>query len=78
MIEVHQGRGPVVLGLPRTGTELVENLGDKLNDRGRAVAETDWNIHSFYSGLLDRVTTVRTPVQHYVIDVSRGGDDASL
>ena len=78
MIEVHRGNGPIILGLPHTGVELVDSLGDKLNDRGRALADTDWNIHQLYSGLLDGVTTVRTPVHRYVIDVNRSGDDASL
>ncbi len=78
MIEMFRGSGPIVLGLPHTGTDLVDGIGDKLNDRGRAVADTDWNIHRLYSGLLDNVTTVRTPVHRYVIDVNRAGDDASL
>lgn len=78
MIEVTQGRGPIILGLPHTGTDVVPEIHDLLNDRGRALADTDWNIHRLYVGLLDDVTTVRTPIHRYVIDVNRGPDDASL
>lgn len=78
MIEVVQGSGPVVLGLPHTGTDVPDRIWDRLNNRGRALADTDWNIHRLYDGLLDNVTTVRTPVHRYVIDVNRGPEDASL
>ena len=78
MIEVHQGNGPIVLGLPHTGTEVPDDIRAKLNERGQELADTDWNIHILYNGLRADVTTVRTPVHRYVIDVNRGPDDASL
>ncbi len=78
MIEVVQASGPIVLGLPHTGTEVPAHIRETLNDRGRALADTDWHIHRLYGGLLDTVTTVRTPVHRYAIDVNRGADDASL
>lgn len=78
MIEVVQGSGPIVLGLPHTGTQVPDEIGGTLNARGRELADTDWNIHRLYAGLLDNVTTVRTPIHRYVIDVNRGPDDASL
>ena len=78
MIEVVQGTGPIVLGLPHTGTDLPGDTADRLNDTGRALSDTDWNIHRLYDGLLDGVTTVRTPVHRYVIDVNRAPDGESL
>jgi formiminoglutamase len=78
MIEVLQGAGPIVLGLPHTGTEIPAHIREKLNDRGLAMADTDWNIDRLYSGLLDGVTTIRTPIHRYAIDVNRGADDHSL
>jgi len=78
VIEVVQGNGPLVLSLPHTGTQVPDHILGSLNDRGRALADTDWNIHRLYDGLLDNVTTVRTPVHRYVIDVNRGPDDTSL
>ena len=78
MIEVVQGSGPIVLGLPHTGTDVPAEIWENLNETGRALADTDWHIHRLYNGLGHDVTTVRTPVHRYVIDVNRGPDDASL
>ncbi len=50
----------------------------RLNDTGHAMADTDWHIHTLYAGLLEDVTTVRTPIHRYVIDVNRDPAGASL
>lgn len=71
MIEVTRGSGPIVLGLPHTGTDVPGDIWEALNDRGQALADTDWHIHRLYDGLLAEVTTVRTPIHRYAIDVNR-------
>jgi formiminoglutamase len=78
MIEVTQGNSPIVLGLPHTGTDVPPEIWETLNDRGRALADTDWHIHRLYADLGLDLTRVRTPMHRYVIDVNRGPDDASL
>lgn len=78
MIEVVQGGGPIVLGMPHTGTDVPTEIWEALNDTGKALADTDWHIDRLYNGLGHDVTTVRTPIHRYVIDVNRGPDDASL
>lgn len=78
MIEVTQGSSPLVLGLPHTGTEVPPEIWDQLNPTGQALADTDWHIHDLYSGLVPDVTSVRTPVHRYVIDVNRDPEGASL
>jgi len=78
MIEVVEGSGPIVLGLPHTGTDMPEEIRVCLNDTGRALADTDWHIDHLYKGLLDDVTTVRTRIHRYVIDVNRSETDESL
>tara|TARA_R110002049_G_scaffold23781_6_gene84672 strand:+ start:56979 stop:57773 length:795 start_codon:yes stop_codon:yes gene_type:complete len=78
MIDVVQGGGPIVLGLPHTGTDVPPEIWERFNETGRALADTDWHIDRLYQGLGHDVTTVRTPVHRYVIDVNRGPDDASL
>lgn len=77
-VEVSQGDGPVILGLPHTGTWLPEDIRAALNDRGRVLADTDWHIHRLYDGLLPGATTVRATFHRYAIDANRGPDDASL
>jgi formiminoglutamase len=77
-LEITRGDSPVVLGLPHTGTELPDGIGDALNDRGRAIADTDWHIHDLYEGLLVGVTSVRTHIHRYAIDVNRDPSGESL
>lgn len=77
-VEVAQGDGPVILGLPHTGTWLPDDIRAALNDRGRVLADTDWHIHRLYDGLLPGATTVRATFHRYAIDANRGPDDASL
>ena len=78
MIEVAKGESPLVLGLPHTGTQVPPSIWDSLNETGQALADTDWHIHDLYDGLVDDVTTVRTPIHRYVIDVNRDPGGQSL
>ena len=77
-VEVVHGDGPVILGLPHTGTHLPDAILARLNARGRILADTDWHIERLYDGLLPSATTVRATFHRYVIDANRGPDDASL
>lgn len=77
-LEVTRGNSPLVLGLPHTGTDIPADCAARLNETGRAIADTDWHIHTLYDGLLDDVTSVRTPIHRYVIDVNRDPSGESL
>ncbi len=77
-VEVTQGRSPIVLGLPHTGTHVPEDVARDLNDNGRALADTDWHIDRLYDGLLPDATTVRATFHRYVIDANRDPSGTSL
>lgn len=77
-LEITEGDSPVILGLPHTGTELPDAVTPKLNDTGLALADTDWQIHRLYAGLLPGATTVRTRIHRYAIDVNRDPAGVSL
>lgn len=77
-VEVARGDGPIVLGLPHTGTYVPSDVRGKLNETGRALADTDWNIHKLYDGLLPGATTVRATFHRYVIDANRDPSGVSL
>lgn len=77
-IHIHQGNSPLILGLPHTGTDIPPDCLVRLNGTGRAIADTDWHIHKLYDGLIDGITTVRTPIHRYVIDVNRDPAGTSL
>jgi formiminoglutamase len=77
-VEVHQGGGPIVLGLPHTGTFVPDDVLAGLNARGRGLDDTDWHIHTLYDGLLPDVTTVRATFHRYVVDANRDPSGVSL
>ncbi|MGR3486020.1 MAG: N-formylglutamate deformylase [Paracoccaceae bacterium] len=78
MIEVVQGDGPVVLGLPHTGTDVPPGVWAQLNATGRALHDTDWHVERLFRDILPGATRVRTPVHRYVVDCNRPPDGASL
>lgn len=78
LIEIVRGDGPLVLGLPHTGTDIPAEYRARLNETGRAIADTDWHIDRLYAGLVPDATTVRITVHRYVIDVNRDPSGESL
>ena len=77
-VEVIRGDGPIVLGLPHTGTYVPPDVAEKLNESGRLLADTDWHVDRLYEGLLAEATTVRAKFHRYVIDANRAPEGGSL
>lgn len=77
-VSTAQGPGPIVLGLPHTGTFVPDNVAASLNENGRKLADTDWHIDRLYDGLSANVTTVKANFHRYVIDANRDPDGVSL
>jgi N-formylglutamate deformylase len=77
-VEVTRGDGPVVLGMPHTGTHVPPGILERLTPLGRTLADTDWHIDRLYDGLLPGATVVRATFHRYVIDANRPPDGASL
>ncbi|WP_120631302.1 N-formylglutamate deformylase [Ruegeria sp. EL01] len=77
-VEIRQGSGPVILGLPHTGSYVPPAIEASLNARGKELADTDWHIHSLYDGLLPDATMVRATFHRYVIDANRDPSGVSL
>lgn len=77
-VSVAQGSGPIVLGLPHTGTFVPDDIWANLNDNGRKLADTDWHIDKLYDGLNSDVTTVKANFHRYVIDANRDPEGGSL
>lgn len=75
---ITQGDSPVILGMPHVGTWLPDDLTARLNDNGRALADTDWHIARLYDGLLPGATTVASTVHRYAIDANRDPAGVSL
>ncbi|MCB1311721.1 MAG: N-formylglutamate deformylase [Sedimentitalea sp.] len=77
-VEVRRGDGPVVLGLPHTGSFLPDDIRARLNARGRGLDDTDWHVDRIYDGLLAGASTVRATFHRYVIDANRDPEGVSL
>lgn len=77
-VDVVRGDSPIVLGLPHTGTYVPPEILVNLNEIGRGLADTDWNVDQLYDGLLLGVSTVRANFHRYVIDANRDPSGASL
>jgi len=72
------GNTPLLLAQPHGGTGIPGDIYARLNDNGRAIADTDWHISRLYADLIDNVTIVSTSIHRYVIDANRGPEDESL
>jgi formiminoglutamase len=77
-VAVTTGSSPVILGQPHGGTHLPPELAERLNERGRDLADTDWHIHQLYDGLLPEATVVQATFSRYVIDANRDPSGVSL
>lgn len=75
---VERGDGPIILGQPHGGTYVPAGILTRLNDRGRALTDTDWHINRLYSGLLSNVTVLKATFHRYVIDANRDPNGGSL
>jgi len=72
------GSGPIILGMPHTGTNIPRDIFAKLNGTGRDITDTDWHIDKLYAGLLEDVTVVKANFSRYVIDANRDPYGVSL
>lgn len=78
-VEIAHGRGPLVLSFPHIGTALPDEVADALNDRGRAVPDTDWHVDRLYAGMEALEPTVlRAPLSRYAVDLNRDPEGSSL
>ncbi|WP_428408506.1 N-formylglutamate deformylase [Hyphococcus sp.] len=77
-VTVISGEGPVILGQPHSGVFVPDEIRARLNERGRALADTDWHVDRLYDGLLANATIVRANSHRYVIDANRDPSGASL
>jgi len=78
IVSVDRGSSPLILTQPHGGTHIPDEILDKLNEKGKAIADTDWHINKLYDGLVDDVTVVKSHIHRYVIDANRGPEDESL
>lgn len=77
-ITLHEGSSPVILSAPHVGTKLPRALDERLNERGRMLADTDWHVDRLYHGCLANATTIAAQYSRYVVDLNRPPEGGSL
>ncbi|ODT65203.1 MAG: N-formylglutamate deformylase [Pelagibacterium sp. SCN 63-23] len=75
---VSEGRSPVILGFPHTGTHVPDAIHRRLNAEGQLLRDTDWHLDQLYAGVEPDVTTVKATTHRYVIDANRDPSGTSL
>ncbi|MEZ5893743.1 MAG: N-formylglutamate deformylase [Parvularculaceae bacterium] len=77
-VTVIEGKGPVILAQPHSGTYIPSEIFARLNDLGKTLIDTDWHVDRLYDGLLSSASVVRANFHRYVIDANRDPSGASL
>ena len=78
-LEIRRGNTPLIVSFPHTGTDIPQQIEDRLVCAWLARKDADWWVHLLYDFVesLD-ATTVRTALSRTVIDVNRDPSGASL
>ena len=72
------GANPLILSIPHAGTYLPPEIDARLNDTGKAIADTDWHVDQLYDGLAPGAAVIKATFHRYVIDANRDPSGASL
>lgn len=79
VVDTTKGPGPLVLSMPHCGQGVPEGINARLNETGRAIADTDWWIDRLYNfGAEFGASVVKANLSRYVIDLNRDPSGASL
>jgi N-formylglutamate deformylase len=78
-LRVRRGKAPLIVSFPHTGTQIPEDIEQKLDSPWLARKDTDWwvrQLYAFADGL--DATIVATEISRTVIDMNRDPSGASL
>lgn len=73
------GRTPVLVGIPHGGTDVPEDIADRLVPEALALPDTDWHLARLYDFLADLgIGVIAAASSRYVIDLNRPPGGESL
>ena len=75
MIEVTQGNGPIALGLPETGPDMLAEIWETPNETAHAFAHADRNIHRHNAALESDLKRVCRPIHRQGTSASRAPNE---
>jgi N-formylglutamate deformylase len=75
-----RGESPLLLSMPHPGTGLPDEVAAALNERGKAVEDTDWHMRELYAFAEQRwkPSIIEARLSRYVIDLNRDPSGVSL
>lgn len=75
----HEGRVPLLVGMPHVGTHIPDDIAADLTDQALTVPDTDWHLDLLYD-FLDELgaSVIMATHSRYVIDLNRAPDGADL
>ena len=76
---LHQGASPLFVSLPHDGTELPNDIAERMTPSARRVPDTDWHVSRLYAFARELGASMIVPrFSRYVVDLNRPRDNASL
>ncbi|TKR33802.1 N-formylglutamate deformylase [Luteimonas gilva] len=79
IFELHRGTAPLLISVPHNGTEVPDEIAERLTDDARRVPDTDWHVARLYAFARELGASMIVPRHsRYVIDLNRPEDDVSL
>jgi formiminoglutamase len=70
-VEIHQGKTPITLGPPHSGTFLPGEMSAALTARSCGFEDTDWHRHRRHDGFLSGASSVRAAFHRPALDTIR-------
>ena len=79
-LDIARGRSPLVLSVPHAGTEIPDDVAERLASRDLGRKDTDWWIDRLYAPLAEMLdaTLIATRISRTVVDVNRDPSGRSL
>ena len=76
---LHRGTAPLLVSLPHDGTELPDDIAERMAESARRVPDTDWHVSRLYAFARELGASMIVPkYSRYVVDLNRPPDDESL
>ena len=76
---LHRGSTPLLVSLPHDGTQLPDEIAQRMTPDARRVPDTDWHVARLYAFARALGASLIAPrYSRYVVDLNRPPDDTSL
>jgi N-formylglutamate amidohydrolase len=79
VFEFNAGTTPLLISIPHDGRYLPPEIASRLNDTGRAIPDTDWNVIRLYEFARKiGAGIIAANYSRYVVDLNRSANDEAL